>query len=110
MINLDLGEAPSSNSRAQATSGSIFVGLPGDSDFSLRVQTTSGAFINALTKEKITDHVSYNRDINRGGAAIILSSTSGRITVDSTNGIIANVIDSSFEPDIPVVSFDDPIF
>ncbi len=110
MINFELGQAPSSNSRAKATSGSIFVGLPGDSNFSLNVQTTSGAFVNALTKEKIGDHVNYNRDINKGGATIILSSTSGRITVDSTNGIIGNVFDSSVDPDVPVVSFDDPIF
>lgn len=110
MINLELNKAPSNNSRAKATSGSVFLGLPGDSDFSLRVQTTSGAFINTLTKEKIGDHVNYNSDINRGGASIILSSTSGRITVDSTNGITGKVNDSFEEPDIPVVSFDDPIF
>ena len=110
MINLELTDAPANNSRAHATSGSIFIGLPGDSSFSLRAETTSGTFINALTKEKISDHVNYNRDINNGGASIILSTTSGRITVDSTDGVIANVIDSAIEPDIPVVSFDDPIF
>ena len=109
-IGIELNTVPDNNSRATATSGTIFVGIPGDSNFSLNVQTTSGSFTNAFTKETIGYHVSYKADINNGGPKIILSSTSGRITVDSTNGVITNNNNTSAESDIPVVSFDDPIF
>ena len=109
-IGLELDTAPSSRSRIDTTSGTIFVGLPGNDDFSLWVQTTGGSFTNAITKEKITDHVNYKQDINNGGAMIMLSSTSGRITVDSNNGITGTITDNSMDKDVPVVSFDDPIF
>ena len=109
-IGLELNSAPSSRSRATATSGTIFVGLPGNDDFSLWVQTTSGTFTNAITKEKISSHANYKQDINKGGVVIMLSSTSGRITVDSSNGFTAKIVEDKIDTDVPIVSFDDPIF
>ena len=41
---------------------------------------------------------------------IMLLATSGRITVDSNNGITGKIIDDKIDQDVPVVSFDDPIF
>ena len=109
-IGIELYAIPKSNSRVTTTSGTIFIGLPDNSSFSLHVNTTSGSFTNAFTKETISNHVSYRADINKGGTKIILSATSGRITVDSTNGVITNTYNGSAESDIPVVSFEDPIF
>lgn len=109
-VGMELDDAPLSNSRVKTTSGSIFVGVPGNADFSLFAQTTSGGFVNALTHEKIGDHANYTKDINNGGATVILSSTSGSITIDSNNGVTAKIKETSIDPDIPVVSFDDPIF
>ena len=109
-VGIELEDAPADNSRVYTTSGSIFIALPGRADFSLFVQTTSGPFVNSLTKEKILDHVNYTTDINNGGATIILSATSGRITVDSNDGVTAKVNEPAIDPEIPVVSFDDPIF
>lgn len=109
-IGLELDAAPSAKSRITSTSGTIFLGLPGNDDFSLWVQTTGGSFTNAITKEKISDHANYKQNINDGGALIMLSSTSGRITVDSNNGITGAIIDDKIDKDVPVVSFDDPIF
>ena len=109
-IGLELNNAPAARSRITTTSGTIFVGLPGNADFSLWVRTTGGSFTNAITKEKISDHVNYKQDINNGGAMIMLSATSGRITVDSNNGITGKIIDDKIDQDVPVVSFDDPIF
>lgn len=109
-IGMELDDAPLSNSRVKTTSGSIFIGLPGNADFSLWAQTTSGTFVNALTRDKISGHADYSKDINNGGATVILSSTSGSITIDSNNGTQAKVREPSIDPDIPVVSFDDPIF
>ena len=109
-IGLELESAPAANSRVFATSGSIFVGIPGSSSFSLMVQTTSGTFVNALTKEKVSGHVNYTRDINNGGATVVLTATSGRITVDSNDGVTAIVNTPSIDPEIPVVTFEDTIF
>ena len=109
-IGLELDDAPINKSRAKTSSGSIFLGLPGNADFSLWVQTSSGSFTNALTREKLTDHVNYTQDMNNGGATIILSATSGNIYIDSNNGASAKISAPSIDPDIPVVSFDDPIF
>ena len=109
-IGLELNNTPAARSRITTTSGTIFVGLPGNADFSLWVRTTGGSFTNAITKEKISDHVNYKQDINNGGAMIMLSATSGRITVDSNNGITGKIIDDKIDQDVPVVSFDDPIF
>ena len=74
------------------------------------VQTTSGTFVNALTKEKVSSHVNYTRDINNGGATVVLTATSGRITVDSNDGVTAIVNTPSIDPEIPVVTFEDTIF
>ena len=109
-IALELDDAPTGNSRVYTTSGSIFVEIPGKADFSLWAQTTSGSFVNAITKEKISDHVNYTKDINNGGATIILSATSGRITIDSNDGVTVKFSEPAIDPEIPVVSFDDPIF
>ena len=110
MINLDLDDVPSSNSSAQTTSGNIFLGLPGNSSFKLKADTTSGTFINTFTNEKIGDHADYKREINNGGTTIKLSATSGRITVDATDGVTTKALNPTTDSDIPVVSFDDPIF
>lgn len=115
-IGLELDDAPESKSRVSSTSGTIFVGVPGNANFSVRAETTSGAFVNTLTNEKVGSSANYRRDINNGGALLILSSTSGRITLDSTDGITARGNDTttdsfdSIDEDIPVVTFDDPIF
>ena len=113
-IGLELNDAPRKNSSAGCTSGSIFIGLPGDADFSLDVETTSGSFVNALTRTKIDSHVEFKGDINNGGAVISLSTTSGSVSIDSTNGKRAKATqytsDSDSDSDVPVVSFDDPIF
>ena len=106
-LGLELDNGPVGNSRATATSGSIFLGLPGDANFSLNVSTTSGSFTNGFRKEKLGSHVSYNSDINGGGAAIKLTATSGNITVDSNDVFGAKDKGSSEASDIPVVIFDD---
>ena len=109
-IGLELDDAPLNNSRASSTSGTIFLGLPGNADFSLSVSTTSGSFTNAITRERQVSHVDYTGDINNGGAKIALSSTSGNISIDSNNGATGQAAATRTEPDVPVVSFDEPIF
>ena len=109
-IGMELDDAPLSKSRVSSTSGTIFLGLPGNANFSLSVSTTSGSFTNAITREKHGSHVDYSGDINNGGAQITLSSTSGNISIDSNNGVTGKKAVKNTETDIPVVSFEDPIF
>ena len=71
----------------------------------------SGAFINTMTGEKVSSSVNYKRDMNEGGPLVMFSATSGRVTLDSIEGNYPVVnIGKQTESDIPVVSFDDPIF
>ena len=109
-IGMELDDAPLSKSRVSSTSGTIFLGLPGNANFSLSVSTTSGSFTNAITREKHGSHVDYSGDINNGGAQITLSSTSGNISIDSNNGVTGKKAVKNSDTDIPVVSFDEPIF
>ena len=109
-IGMELDDAPLSKSRVSSTSGTIFLGLPGNANFSLSVSTTSGSFTNAITREKHGSHVDYSGDINNGGAQITLSSTSGNISIDSNNGVTGKKAIKNTDTDIPVVSFDEPIF
>ncbi len=106
-LGIELTDNPDSNSRAASTSGSIFLGLPGNAAFSLTVLTTSGSFTNGFRKEKLGSHADYKADINGGGANIKLSATSGNITVDSNDLFGINAKSSSADADIPVVIFDD---
>ena len=109
-IGLELYKGPAKNSKISCTSGSVFLGLPGDSNYSLAVQTTSGSFTDAISKVKMSSHVNYKGNINKGGPTIIINTTSGSITIDSTNGVSGAFSDSTVNDDVPVVSFDDPIF
>lgn len=113
-IGMELEAAPSDNSRISATSGSIFMGVPGDADFGLWVETTSGSFTNALIRQRIGSHVDYQGQINKGGATIKINTTSGNVSIDSNNGSSANISNkkssSDSDSELPVVSFDDPIF
>ena len=101
-VGLELLRAPKDSSKATSTSGLVFLSLPEDSRLNLNVSTTSGSFTNAITREKLSSHVDYSAQINGGGTKIILSSTSGNITLDK--GSL-----TSADP-VPVINFESPIF
>ena len=113
-IGAELQALPSKSSTINTTSGTIYVSVPGDSDFTVYAKTKSGSFTNAITREKLGSMTNYKKILNGGGAKMSLSSVSGSITLDSSNGILAkgtDFIDDDFgDGSIPVVSFDDPIF
>ena len=109
-IGLELDDVPFNSSRASSTSGTIFMGVPGNAGFILSVQTTGGSFTNAITREKLGSHVDYKGEINNGGPKISLSSTSGNITIDSSNGVMGRAADKKTDAEVPVVSFEDTIF
>ena len=110
-VGLILQTVPADKTAVSTTSGTIFTALPGNADFSIIAKTTSGAFINTMTGEKVSSSVNYKRDMNEGGPLVMFSATSGRVTLDSIEGNYPVVnIGKQTESDIPVVSFDDPIF
>ena len=109
-VGVELETVPEENTMITTTSGTIFTAFPENADYSVMVTTVSGAFINAITGETIISSVHYKRNINEGGPFVMLTATSGRITLDSTNSFASKTTEVTENPDIPVVSFDDPIF
>ena len=118
-IGLELETVPSDNTLVTTTSGTIFAAFPANADYSVMITTNSGPFVNTITGEATGSHARYKANINAGGPFVMLTSNSGRITLDSTDGITGKTAKSitdkeeapaSSASNIPVVSFDDPIF
>lgn len=109
-IGLELVDAPVFKSNVASSSGTQFISMPQGSQITLNVTTSSGSFINAFTREKLSSHANYNREINGGGPTVSFSSSSGTITLDVENGVSSGFSNKSgsFEnEDIPVVIFED---
>lgn len=108
-IGLEIIEVPASKSSVSSSSGTQFISLPQGARINLHVSTSSGSFTNAFTKEKIRDHVSYDKSLNGGGVDLTMSSSSASITLDVGKGIASDnaLLSDSDDSDIPVVIFKD---